>query len=78
MTAEARDALTQSLGARVKNLRLQAGLSQREVAEAAGLNRHTLLRLELGKSDIGASRLPALAKALGVAPAAFFEQERAG
>lgn len=60
-----RGALT-LLGGRVRMLRRRAGLTQVEVAERLGMSRFAVMSLESGKHDIGASRVPSLAQALGV------------
>ncbi|WP_397209426.1 helix-turn-helix transcriptional regulator, partial [Nocardioides sp.] len=46
------------LGRRVRTLRAQAGLTQVEVAQRLGMSRFTVMSLESGRHDIGASRLP--------------------
>ncbi|MFC7500897.1 helix-turn-helix domain-containing protein [Nocardioides sp. GCM10030258] len=61
------------LAGRVRALRVAAGLTQQEVADAIGVNRVTVARLEAGLHDLGSSRLGALAEALGVEPGAFWE-----
>lgn len=43
-------------------------MSQIELAEAAGVHRVNISRLENGRLDIGVSSLRRLAKALGVKP----------
>ena len=53
----------QILGARVRALRETAGLTQENLAQAAGLGRITLVRLEKGKHTSKVSTLKALAAA---------------
>ena len=53
----------QILGARVRELRETAGLTQENLAQAAGLGRITLVRLEKGKHTPKLSTLKALAAA---------------
>lgn len=60
-------------GARVAELRNQAGLNQTEVAAAAGMSRVTLSQLENGKTDLAVTFVPALATALGVEPGELFK-----
>lgn len=51
--------------------RLAAGLSQKELAEASGVNARQIRRVELGEADPGnltAKNIMALADALGVDP----------
>lgn len=70
------DLVRQALGERVRELRRSARLTQGEVAEAVGMSRATIIRVEAGDHDIGASRLPALAEALGVDVGALFGEPR--
>lgn len=62
-----------AVGLRVKELRLEGGLTQAELAAASGVNRAALSRIETG-ADIGASKIPALARALGTDPSRLFVQ----
>ncbi|MFJ3173137.1 helix-turn-helix domain-containing protein [Streptomyces roseus] len=41
-----------AIGARLREARISAGLSQEKLAEAAGVDRKTISRLEVGISDI--------------------------
>lgn len=59
---------------RVRAARLDAGLSQREVAEKAGLSLDTVARTERGDHDPGATKLGWIAEALGVHPGQFFHE----
>lgn len=68
------DLVRQALGERVRELRRAAGLTQIDVATAVGMSRATIIRVEAGDHDIAASRLPALAVALGVDVGALFGQ----
>jgi len=52
---------------RVRQLRLQHGLTQQELAEKAGVSRHALLRFESGAS-FRPTTLRKIARALGVQP----------
>lgn len=54
----------QSLGARLRTLREQAGLSQEKLASSAGLGRVTLSRIENGEQSPRFDTLEALSKAL--------------
>lgn len=56
------------LGAHVRDLREAKGMSQQALADAISMTRVTIVRFEAGKSDLGSSRLFALAEALGVEP----------
>jgi mRNA interferase RelE/StbE len=50
----------------LKYYRMLAGYTQRDLAEAAGVNRVTVANLELGRSHVGPHTLKKLADALGV------------
>ena len=55
-----------SLADRVKKLRKDKGLSQEELAEAAGVDPRTVQRIEKGKSKPQPANLRSIADALGV------------
>jgi transcriptional regulator with XRE-family HTH domain len=55
-----------SLGAAIRHYRQQAGLSQAELAERAGLNRTYLSALEQGRETEQVKRILRLLKELGV------------
>ncbi len=55
-----------SLGAAIRHYRHQAGLSQAELAERAGLNRTYLSALEQGRETEQVKRILRLLKQLGV------------
>lgn len=55
-----------SLGAALRHYRRQAGLSQAELAERAGLNRTYLSALEQGRETEQVKRILRLLKQLGV------------
>jgi len=54
------------IGQRVKALRLQADLSQDELAQRAGLQRTHIGRIEGGKYAVNIETLQAIAEALGM------------
>ncbi|MFJ2202919.1 helix-turn-helix domain-containing protein [Streptomyces violaceusniger] len=56
-------------GAQVRALREQAGLSQEELAHAAGLHRTYVSGIERGRRNVGLDNIVALATALGVTAA---------
>ena len=58
-------------GARLRALREAAGLTQLELAAAAGLSHEAVSRLELGRRAPQAGSVHKLARALGVEPALF-------
>jgi DNA-binding XRE family transcriptional regulator len=68
----ARELELKRLGARARDLRTAAGLTQQEVADAVGVTRATINRFEAGSNDFGSSRLSALAAALGASPRDFW------
>ncbi len=52
----------------LKLYRQQAVLSQRELAERAGLTKRTIVNLELGRTSAHPATVRKLAQVLGVAP----------
>ncbi len=63
-----------ALGMRIKELRVAGEMTQEELADRAGFFRTYMSRLETGAANPTFDALLALATALGVAPAALFEQ----
>jgi len=57
---------------KIKSLRQQQGLSQRALAEQAGISAASLSQLESGQSSPSVATLEKLADGLGIAVAAFF------
>lgn len=57
---------TRELGPAVRRLRDDAGVKQKELAEAAGIHVNTLLSFEKGRSDPEPGTVEAIAEALGV------------
>lgn len=66
----------QSFGLRVRTLRLDAGLSQEQLAEHAGLHRTYVSSLERGQRNVGLDNILKLASALGVPPSSLFDGQR--
>lgn len=64
-----RDVRRQRLRDRLREKRLEAGLTQAELAEAAGLHFTTISHLESGKTDPQPRSLKLLARALDCRPA---------
>jgi len=62
-------------GARLRDLRTEAGLSQRELAKQAGCNVFTVAKLERGIQEPAWPLVLALAKALGVSTDEFASSE---
>ena len=66
-------AADQHVGRRVRELRVQRGLSLAEVAASLGVSTQQVRKYEAGRNGIPAARLPALAGCLGVPLAWFFD-----
>jgi transcriptional regulator with XRE-family HTH domain len=62
-----------AVGARIRTLRLERGLTQEQVALTAGLARHMLVQVELGQRGLLYERLIDIAEALQVPASALFE-----
>jgi transcriptional regulator with XRE-family HTH domain len=65
------------VGARIRALRLQAGLSQEKVGAKLGVTFQQLQKYEKGVNRVGPSRLEQLAKLFGVPVAHFFDDNGA-
>lgn len=63
----------EAFGARVRDLRLSAGLSQEELANAAGIHRTYLSSLERGQRNVSLDNIIALARALKIDVGRMFE-----
>jgi transcriptional regulator with XRE-family HTH domain len=69
------DTLAGRLGYNLRRLRIQAGLSGREVAEAAGWQKTTWYRFEDGRASTPSlGDLERAARVLGVDPSQFFRR----
>lgn len=55
-----------ALGARIRDLRMRANLTQLALCEATGVDRITLQRVEAGTSDARIGELALIARAVGV------------
>jgi transcriptional regulator with XRE-family HTH domain len=64
-------------GKRLRELRMARGLSQEELAFAAGLDRTYVSSCERGKRNISLENIYKLAAALGVKPEQFFQESKA-
>ncbi len=69
------DSAARGLGERVRQVRRTKRLTQRELAEKAGVSRDALVRLELGQRRSRASTIQKIAKALEVNTDAFDVKE---
>jgi transcriptional regulator with XRE-family HTH domain len=58
-----------ALGGELRARRLAVGLTQQALADAVGVTRYTVLRLEKGQSDVGAATLWAVLRVLSEAEA---------
>jgi transcriptional regulator with XRE-family HTH domain len=63
-----------AFGARVRYLRLKAGLSQEELADQVGLDRTYVGGIERGERNPALKNIVKLAEALGVPPVSLFEE----
>lgn len=62
------------IGANVRILRQQAGMTQEALAEAVGVELRTVQRIESGQTNLGVAVLVELAHALAVKPAALLRE----
>ena len=63
-----------AFGARVRELREIAGMTQQEVADAAGIHRVNVSKVESGSREVGVTTVVDLAAALGVEVAELFRR----
>jgi transcriptional regulator with XRE-family HTH domain len=61
------------IGKKLKDLRLRRAMSQRKLAEAAGMSQRAIVDLETDRREPRPSTLGKLAEALGIEPSEFFE-----
>lgn len=61
-----------AVGARIRELRLERSLTQEELGNASGMDRKTVLYIELGQRGLGFERLWDIAAVLGVDIADLF------
>jgi transcriptional regulator with XRE-family HTH domain len=64
MTPRRGQLILKQIGARIKEARTTAGLSQQAVADAAGINREYLSRVERGTENVSILTLARIAEAL--------------
>nr|WP_135355868.1 helix-turn-helix transcriptional regulator [Mycolicibacterium sp. NCC-Tsukiji] len=62
-----------SVGARIRAVRVERGLTQEEVALASGVARHMLVQVERGQRGLLYERLVDIAEALDVRPSSLLE-----
>ena len=75
MTAEGIDKLDIMIGAHIRGHRASRGLSQRDLANAAGISANRLQQYEAGVVPISAVRLYRLSIILDVGIGTFFEEK---
>jgi transcriptional regulator with XRE-family HTH domain len=64
------------LGARIRELRLSAGITQEQLGEKASLNYKFIGELERGRVNVSLDSLVKIASALGVKPGHFFAEDK--
>jgi transcriptional regulator with XRE-family HTH domain len=67
------DQLKRDFGARLRELRKQAGMSQESLAHACGLDRTYVGGVERGERNVSLLNIHRIAAALGVSPREFFD-----
>lgn len=67
---------TPGMALRIKELRIQAGFTQQELAEKAGLERSQLSKIENEREPANTRRLSAIARALGVEVNDLFSSDK--
>lgn len=67
-----------AVGARIRSLRIKAGLTQEALAAALGLSFQQLQKYEKGVNRVGPGRLAMLAEILKVPVATFFGEDNRG
>ncbi len=63
------------IGARLRNRRLRAGLTQQELADKAGTTQTTVARIERDAVEPEVTTIRKLSRALGVTPADLIPEE---
>lgn len=66
------------IGARVRRLRLAAGITQRQLGERLGVTYQQIQKYESGRSQLTLGKMQKLAAALGVPYGAILEEGREG
>ena len=67
------NALQKAIGQRIRKLRLEQGLSQEELAEAAGVHRTYIGMLERGEKNVTIYNIERIARALDVRPSSLLD-----
>jgi transcriptional regulator with XRE-family HTH domain len=61
-----------AFGANVRSARMEAGMTQEQLAVGAGLNRTYVIAIEKGRQNLSVHAIWLLADAIGVRPEKFF------
>lgn len=75
IASNTREAFLQRFGCRVRALRESGGLRQADLASRVGMDRVSISQIERGLREVGVSKVPRLAEALGVTPSALFDTD---
>jgi len=70
--------ITDTIGKKLRALRLSKGLTQEELAFRLGISLPAYSKIERGITDVNISRLEQISIELGVKPKVFFEEYRLG
>ena len=70
--------IKEKIGARMKELREARGLSQKDVAYAADLDRSYIASIENGARNVSCVNIEKIAKALQVSVRTFFSDDKFG
>lgn len=73
MAHEGDSSVKQTFGARLRELRTAAGLSQEGLADACGLDRTYIGGVERGERNISLLNIHRIATALAISPREFFD-----
>ena len=65
--------ITQKIGARIRELRTQIGISQEKFAMKIGMDRTYFASVELGKRNVSIVNIEKIANGLGVSLSKLFE-----
>ena len=68
--------IKEKIGARIKELREAKGLSQKDVAYAADLDRSYIASIENGACNVSSVNIEKIAKALQVSVRTFFSDDK--
>jgi transcriptional regulator with XRE-family HTH domain len=66
------------VGTRIKEMRKQRGMTQQELADASGMPRYKIGKIETDDRGVDATEMAFIADALGVAPSAIVRSSGSG